>query len=196
MASPPDNPFTRPLPDDIWDKYWAHGFLTSCGEAFDENYEGEMRRVWEEFFGALGPGTAVLDIGTGNGAVPMIAAEVSESKNLNLQIHAIDLAQIKPQQAVTRQRHLLAKIHFHGNTPMEKTGFEPSAFDAITGQYALEYGDLEAAVLEIGRISKPNARLLFVCHHHDSVVLQTGREELRLSRALFEDIDLFGHAAA
>lgn len=190
----PDDLFSRPLPPDIWNKYWAHGFLTSCAGAFSENYEGEMRRVWEGLFQDLPDGSAILDLGTGNGAVPMIAAEVAEKRGIGFEIHGVDLAMIRPDQAIKENRHLLSAIQFHSQIGMEHTGFQANSFDAVTAQYALEYGNMAAAVTEIGRITKPHAQVLFVCHHQDSIVLNTAREELRLSKALFDEIGLFTHA--
>jgi ubiquinone/menaquinone biosynthesis C-methylase UbiE len=182
--------------DDSWNKYWEHGFLTSCRNAFAGNYEGAIKASWVSFFGALEPGSRVLDICTGNGAVAMIANEVSRRKALDLEIHAIDSAAIRPRETVTRDRHLLEGICFRGRTTAESTGFDDAYFQAISGQYALEYTDLEACAAEMARISAPGARLQFIIHHHASIVMETSREEIRNVELLFGQTRFFEKAEA
>jgi ubiquinone/menaquinone biosynthesis C-methylase UbiE len=182
--------------DDSWNKYWEHGFLTSCRNAFAGNYEGTIKTSWVSFFGALGAGSRVLDICTGNGAIAMIANEVSREKDLGLEIHGIDTAAIRPQDTVTRGRDLLDGISFHGGTPAESTGFGPAHFQAVSGQYALEYTDLESCAAEMARISAPAAKLQFIIHHHESIVMETSREEIRNAALLFADTRFFDRAAA
>ena len=75
-----------------WNRYWEHGFVTSCSGAFSGNYEGTLKTVWERFVAECPPGSRVLDICTGNGAIAMIANQVGRSRDLNLEIHAIDSA--------------------------------------------------------------------------------------------------------
>ncbi len=185
-----------PAPDDAWDRYWAHGFLTSCRNAFSGNYEGTVRALWDAFFAGLEPGARILDIGTGNGAIPLIAAAAGLSANRRFEIHGIDLASIRPEETVKTDRHLLEQIRFHPRTPAEATGFEPDSVTAITGQYAFEYTDTARAAAELGRIAAPGARLMFVLHHSGSVVMETSREELANARIIFDETRLFEHATA
>jgi len=182
--------------DDSWNKYWEHGFLTSCRNAFTGNYEGAIKESWVSFFGALEPGSRVLDICTGNGAIAMIANEVSRLKASELEIHAIDSAAIRPRETVTRDRRLLEGIHFRGRTAAESTGFEDAYFQAISGQYALEYTELESCAAEMARISASGARLQFIIHHHASIVMETSREEVRNVELLFGQTRFFEKAEA
>ena len=181
--------------DESWNKYWEHGFLTSCRNAFSCNYDGSIRARWEGLFASLDPGHRVLDICTGNGAIAMIANEVSRNNHLELEIHGIDAAAIRPHQTVTEGRELLEGIRFKGRTPAEDTGFDDGYFHAIVGQYALEYTDEQACVREMARISAPGARLQFIIHHDRSIVMETSREELRNAAILFEETRIFEHAA-
>jgi len=182
--------------DDSWNKYWEHGFLTSCRNAFAGNYEGVIRDRWVSFFASLSPGARILDICTGNGAIALIANEVSRERGLGFRIHGIDSAAIRPQETVSQGREMFAGIQFHPRTAAEDTGFEPASFDAITGQYALEYTDLETGTREMARVSAPGARLQFVVHHEGSIVMETSREEIRNAALLFEETRIFEKAAA
>lgn len=180
--------------DESWNKYWEHGFLTSCRNAFSGNYDGSIKARWADLFASLEPGSRVLDICTGNGAIAMIANEVSREKGLELEIHGIDAAAIRPHQTVKEGRELLDGIRFRGRTPAEDTGFDGEFFQAVVGQYALEYTDERACIRELARISAPGARLQFIIHHNNSVVMETSREELRNAGILFEKTRIFEQA--
>jgi len=163
-----------------WDRYWAHGFLTSCADAFAGNYEGSMRTVWEKRFSALPDGSRVLDICTGNGAIALIAAATARRLDCKLLIHAIDLADIHPERAVNDEaRPLLDDISFHPRTDVCETGFSNDSFDLISGHFALEYADREPAVRELVRITAENGEHMFIMHSTESVILKTAAVELQ-----------------
>ncbi|NNJ64087.1 MAG: methyltransferase domain-containing protein [Xanthomonadales bacterium] len=181
---------------DDWDLYWAHGYLTSCANAFPGNYEGRVREVWESFFAGLPPGARLIDIATGNGAIALLAAAYAIAHERQLEIYGIDRARINPQAAWTGDRAVLDAVSFRGRTPAEKTGFPDAHFAAVTGQYALEYTDLPATLAELARIMAPGAQGRFVMHHPESVVIRTAREEFGFGALLFEDTQLFEKAEA
>ena len=185
-----------PEPDEAWDRYWSHGFLTSCRNAFSGNYEGTVRALWDAFFSDLPAGARIVDIGTGNGAIPLIAAACARRLEKTFDIHGIDLAAIRPAETVKADRDLLDAIEFHPRTPAEATGFDAASVNALTGQYAYEYTDTARTASELGRVAAPGAQLMFVMHHSDSVVMETSREELANARIIFEETRLFERAAA
>lgn len=187
---------TEQTQEDSWNRYWEHGFLTPCGNAFSGNYDGVIKDLWVAFFSGLSRGDRVLDICTGNGAIAIIANEVSRRLQLDLEIHGIDSAAIRPRETVAGDTALLEGIEFHGRTSAESTGFDDGCFQAISGQYALEYTDVDACIHEMARITAPGARLLFVIHHDRSVVMETSREEIRHVALLFRETDFFGKAEA
>ena len=196
MKRHPDNepPAAQTSDDDSWNRYWEHGFLTSCRNAFVANYDGELRTVWESFFEDLAPGTRVLDVCTGNGAIAMIANDFSRERDLGFEIHGIDSAAIRPAETVQAERERLAGIVFHPSTPAEDTGLPDGHFGALTGQYAYEYTDESRAAPELARISAAGARLQFVIHHTDSIVMETSREELVNCGLVFEETAIFDRA--
>ncbi|MGI9265447.1 MAG: hypothetical protein ACR2QU_11005 [Gammaproteobacteria bacterium] len=188
---------TRPKSDEeSWNKYWEHGFLTSCRNAFSGNYDGSLKKVWQDFFLRLPRGSRILDICTGNGAIAMIANELSIENELNFEIHGIDSAAIRPLETVKTDRHLLEGIVFHGETPAEGTPFEEQSFQAVTGQYAFEYTDEERCVTEIARITAPAALVQLVVHHTGSIVMETSREEVRNGQIIFAETRIFERARA
>ncbi len=183
----------KATPDD-WDAYWAHGFLTSCANAFSGNYEGRIREAWHEYFDTLAPGDRLLDLATGNGAVALLAAEYSLANRRDFRIDGIDRARINPAAAWQGAPEVLAAVNFQGRVAAEDTPFEAGSFQAVTGQYALEYTDCDRTIEELGRIMAPGASARFVMHHPESVVIATSREEQAHGRLLFEDTQVFAHA--
>lgn len=146
----------------FWDRYWQADRLTAClADPATGNYEPAIREAWEQFFAGLADGVRLLDIGTGNGAVAIIAFEAAARGGKHFDIHGVDRADIDP----ARFTHAApAAIRFHGRTPVESLPFPAAHFDAITGQYALEYTDIERSLKELNRVAKPGARLRFVLH--------------------------------
>jgi len=179
-----------------WNRYWEHGFLTSCAGAFSGNYEGTLKSVWERFIAGCPPGSRVLDICTGNGAIAMIANEISRDRSLDLEIHAIDSAVIRPLATVKNDRDLLEGIRFYSETPAESTPFPDDHFHAVSGQYAFEYTSEDGCIAELARITAPGGRLQFVIHHSGSVVIETSREELRNGAIVLDETRIFDVARA
>lgn len=177
-----------------WDQYWSHGFLTSCANAFPGNYEGRIREIWETFFSSLPHNARILDVATGNGAIALLAAEYGLANDRAFQIHGIDQARINPAVAWKGDAKVLAAVRFHGETAAENSGFPDAFFDAVTGQYALEYTDIDKTLPEITRVAAPGARARFLLHHPESIVIRTSREEQSHGRLIVEQTGLFERA--
>jgi ubiquinone/menaquinone biosynthesis C-methylase UbiE len=161
-----------------WDRYWEQGLLHSCANAFAGNYEGPIDARWRGWFAALPPGSRVVDIGTGNGAIAAIAASVSREQGTELEIHGVDLADIDPMRTVADAATVLSGIVFHPRTSAAQMPFEEASVDAVCGQYALEYTPVEDVLSELARVLKPGGRAGFIIHHTASVILETTRADL------------------
>lgn len=77
-----------------WKNYYRDGALASCPLGPGSGYTQELRDIWVEFFSGLPEDARILDIGTGNGAVALIALESAASAGRHYEIHGTDLAQI------------------------------------------------------------------------------------------------------
>jgi SAM-dependent methyltransferase len=168
-------PPPTPRPGDPWSRYWARGALHSCPNAFAGNYSDELRAVWDAFFADLPEGARILDAGTGNGAIAFIAQEAAATRQRTFEIHAIDAATIDPARAAAGAGLDAGAIHFRGEVPLENAPFEAGSFDAVTGQYALEYVEPEAAAAAVRRLLKAGGRALFVVHHAKSAAVAAAR---------------------
>lgn len=184
---------TRHDPDgrrQAWSGYWASGRLHSCATSFEGNYDGAIGRFWEQAFASLPPGSRVLDLATGNGALPAMLWQMHPAA---VQVDAVDLAEVAP--AWITPAHGQA-IRFHPGVDMEALPFADARFDCVVSQFGFEYADRARALAEACRVAAPDGRLRLVMHHHDSRLVQVGREELAHHRHLVADDGLLPAARA
>ena len=80
----------------VWSLYWAENRLHSCVASGGEADQKVLNALWVALAESLPEQADVLDLATGNGAVP--AAMLSVNSGLN--IEAVDLADIDPTMFV------------------------------------------------------------------------------------------------
>ncbi|WP_460812484.1 class I SAM-dependent methyltransferase [Luteimonas pelagia] len=163
-----------------WDQYWSSGALHSCVGSFDGNYGGAIGTLWDAVADHLAPGARVLDLATGNGALPRRLWE-RRGGEAKLEIDAIDLANVRPAWH-DPARH--AAIRFHAGVDMCALPFPDDAFDWVLSQFGFEYAPRSAALHEALRVLSSDGALYLVMHHADSVLATVAREELRNQQAL------------
>lgn len=176
---------------DQWETYYRGGNIATYPTGPDGGYDLEVRDAWVDFFSLLPNGARILDVGTGNGVVAMIAAETARARGLTWEIHATDLARIDPLRDVPDGAKRLAGITFHAGVATEHLPFEPESLDAVSGHYALEYTDIAAALAAIHRALKPGGSAQFIIHHADSVLLQSAGLTLRESDMALVETEVF-----
>src|SRR5689334_13108412 len=113
----------------FWDRYWRANRIAACCAQEDLNYGGAILVGWEAFFDSFEDGSRLLDIGTGNGAVALMAAAAAQRSGKRFETHAVDSAAIDPAQFVLGNRALMASVTFHGSTKAESLPFDAAAFD-------------------------------------------------------------------
>jgi len=183
-----------------WETYYRGGAIATCPMGPDSTYTLELRDLWLAFFATVGDGGRVLDVGCGNGAIALLARESAAAVGRRLEIHGADLASIDPPSHVPNGKSLFAGIEFHAGMPCERLGFDNGSFDAVSGQYALEYTDMPRSLAEIRRVLRPEGRALFVLHHDQSVLIRNARESLAQGALVLEETRILRklrrHAAA
>jgi ubiquinone/menaquinone biosynthesis C-methylase UbiE len=174
-----------------WETYYRGGAISTCPTARDGGYDLEVRDAWVEFFTPLPDGARILDIGTGNGVIPLLAAETAAALGKHWEIHGADLARIDPPKHVPDGARKFAGIQFHPGVASERLPFEAASFDAVTGHYALEYADTAAALAQVHRVLKPGASARFVLHHAGSALLRSARQSLHEAAWLFGEAKIY-----
>lgn len=174
-----------------WQVYYRTGALATCPTGPDGTYDREVRDAWVEFFSARPDGARILDIGTGNGAVALIAKETAAGLGLTFEIHGTDLAEIDPHRDVPDGQRRLAGIRFHSEVATESLPFEAGYFNGICAQYALEYMKIDEALMEIQRVLAPTGRARFILHHTDSVLVQNARESLQQTDMVLKETRIY-----
>lgn len=159
-----------------WQAFLQSGALASCPTSEFGTYDQELEQGWREFFGSLSDEARVLDIGTGNGPILLIAKRVAKENGRRMELHGADRAAIDPPRFVKGPSDQYDGIVFHPCRPTERLTFPAAFFDAVTGQYALEYGVAQQSVAEVARVLKPQGLARFVVHHDSSVVVNNARE--------------------
>lgn len=174
-----------------WEVYYRSGALATCPSGPEGGYDLELREVWRDFFAPLPTGARILDIGTGNGAVALIAAETATSLGRHWEIHATDLAQIDPSRHVPGGIQRFSGITFHPGVATEQLPFPDSHFDAASGQYALEYSNTALGLAALARVLKANGQAQFVLHHADSRLVLSGKVSLREAELIFNKLHVY-----
>nr|WP_281378032.1 class I SAM-dependent methyltransferase [Chiayiivirga flava] len=167
--------------------------MHSCGHAFAGNYAGAVAAFWQGRFAACDDGALILDVGTGNGAIPRLALDHARRLGRQWRIHGADIAAIDPAQVGTDAANY-APLQFHPGVSMARLPFDDGSVDLITGQYALEYTDIDASVREFARVLRRGGGCAFVLHRTGSVVLRATDPQLDDCRFLFVEARLYQRA--
>lgn len=198
MADPSDNQGAKTGSEDstwAWSLYWQADRLQSCMPVDDPAAADDLLAAWKHFFDGLSPGSRLLDLGTGNGVVAAQAVLVSRTKTTDFEIHGVDLAAIDPARFASSAAELLGQVKFHPGTAMEALPFPEAHFDAVCGQYALEYSATAKSVPEILRVLRPDSSFRFLLHADDGVL--KGRSHMqRLQAETILGSPLFAHLRA
>lgn len=168
-----------------WSLYWESANLHSCLASSGEEDQKLLEQQWYEFAETLATTARVLDLATGNGAVPYALL----SRCSELHIDAVDYADIQPTKRLN-QSALLNKVVFHPNTDINSLSemeFEENGFDALTSQFGIEYAGLNSVLSKCIKLIKPGGRVKLIVHHTDSELLISSRRKLEELNHLLAD---------
>ena len=154
-----------------WGAYWASGALHSCVTSYDGNYSGGIAKFWIKALEDLPKHSRVLDLATGNGAIPKLLLDI---KSNEVQIDGVDASQVAPRW-LDQKKH--GRIHFWPGVWMEQLPFPDETFDCVCSQFGIEYAERPAAWLEALRVLKTGGQLHCVLHHKDSVLTRVATQE-------------------
>ena len=153
---------------DPWTPFWQAGTGSSCFE----NSETELRltRLWDEHVDSLPEKARLLDLATGNGTVARICAARAAALKNQLEIDAVDAADIDPAKCLPDPEQHLSHIRFHGNTRLEALPFRDGIFNSVVSQFGFEYAHETRASAEVARVLTPSGHLRLVIHAKSGAV--------------------------
>lgn len=160
----------------IWTRHWARGVAHSFDATGGRGYDDAIARFWQQRFADLEAGQRVLDMATGNGALPRLL--VGARPDLDVLVDAVDIASIAPAWPSALPDVQRTRLRFHGGAPMESLPFADRSFDLVTSQYGIEYADLERAVPEMLRVAGATGRIVLVMHTTRSRPVALAKVEL------------------
>ena len=179
---------------DAWSSYWARGAPHSCVGTYGETYGGAIGGFWREVFGALPAVARVLDVATGNGALPRLLLD--HCRTPGVQCDAVDIAAVHPPWLAALAPADRARVRFHGDVDAAALPFGDRSFDLVVSQYGLEYTDLERTLPELFRVRAPGGGVALVLHHARGRPATLASIEIDHLRWLMVDGGLFDAAAA
>ena len=174
-SDPPDPPADERRRE-VWARYWATGALHSCAGTYAGDYGGAIAAFWHEVFAALLPGQRVLDLATGNGALPHLL--LSCRPQADVYCDAVDLSPVAPAWVAALPLPQRERIRFHGRTRAEALPFGDGCFDLVVSQYGFEYCKHGDAAAELQRVLAPGGRLAMILHHAGSRPVALAHDEL------------------
>ena len=179
---------------DAWSRYWARGAPHSCVGTYGENYGGVIAGFWREVFGALPAVARVLDIATGNGALPRLLLD--QCRAPGVQCDAVDIVAVSPPWLASLAPAEQGRLRFHGGIDAAELPLADRSFDLIVSQYGLEYTDFDRTLPELLRVRAPGGGVAMVLHHAQGRPATLAQVEIDHLRWLAGEGGLFDVAAA
>ncbi len=158
---------------DPWTLYWQNDHLESCIASQSSEDTQKIVAYWRDFASLLDHSATILDLATGNGAVPSMLL----AGNPGLEIVAVDKAQIEPEKFLS-QANELASVRFLPDVDICALPFEPESFDVVTSQFGLEYAPIHEACSSAARVLKRSGSIRLLMHHEDSEIVRPSTETL------------------
>jgi SAM-dependent methyltransferase len=174
-----------------WETYYRSGAIATGPVGPGGLYDQELGTAWGGYFDSLPDMARLLDIGTGNGVVPLMALKAARARGARWSIDATDLARIDPVRFVPGGAQRFDGACFHPGVANERLPFEPASFDGVSGHYALEYGDTAATLYEVARVLKPSGNAQFVLHHAESVLITSARISMAQCDLVFKQTRIY-----
>ncbi|MEH6462599.1 MAG: class I SAM-dependent methyltransferase [Shewanella psychromarinicola] len=162
-----------------WSEYWQQGHTTSFGEAISGNYEGILKSVWQPIFNGLTEDFLVVDVGTGNGSLPLLLRDGLLTSELTGKVIGVDLAEVSLVNSENQNGHKI-DIALMSNTRCEELPFESNSVDLYISQFGFEYSNVQKSLEEATRVLKDGGQFAIVFHHSRSMILNRNRKILTL----------------
>lgn len=148
-----------------WSAYWTQmGDTGGCLPGAPPVVEAQLAQLWGQFAQGFEPGSKLLDLACGTGAVMRSLLRGND----RLDLTGVDYAVLPKGRT--------KKIKLIGETDIATLLFDDGSFDGLTSQFGLEYSDIAKSAPEMARVAKPGAQLRLVVHHAESPIVAQNRK--------------------
>lgn len=179
---------------EAWSRYWARGVPHSCIGTYGDRYGGAIAAFWKDVFAGLPGGARVLDIATGNGALPRLLLD--HCREPGVTCDAVDIATVHLPWFAAATPAERRRVRLHGGVDAGALPFADGTFDLAVSQYGLEYTELEKSVPELLRVLSPRGGVAMVLHHAQGRPATLAALEIGHIRWLTTESGWFDAAAA
>jgi SAM-dependent methyltransferase len=160
----------------VWSRHWSSGTPHSCAGSYGAVYGGAIAAFWRGVHASTPSGATVLDLATGNGAIPRLLLDLRPT--LDCQLVGVDVATPSAGWRAAMTPAAARRLSLRAGVAVESLPFDDASFDLVTSQYGIEYGEVDAALAQALRVCAPGGRLVFVLHHAASRPVQLAKTEL------------------
>lgn len=178
----------------VWTRHWASGATHSCTGSYGATYGGALAAFWRDVHAQTPEGAQIVDLATGNGAVPRLLLELRPA--LACTITGFDVATPSPAWRDALPAARQARVMLVGNTDLVKLPVADGHADLITSHFGIEYAPFPDALAEALRIRAPGGRFAMVLHHAASRICRLAALELAHIAWLTADDGLLSAAEA
>lgn len=172
---------SSPAEDRAWESYWHENHGRGCVPDAP-GVAAILSDCWGEFARDLPQGCAVIDLGSGAGAVLDKLGAVRR----DLDLVGVDSVLALPSTAATNR--------VRTGVAMEQLPFADACFGAACSQFGFEYGEIERSAAELARVIAPSSPVRLVIHDRGGPVVRQGESRLRALRWAVEQNDFFAIA--
>lgn len=174
---------------EAWRRLWATGVTDTFGDTPQPGAGPAARPpLAEHWLGWLArhvtPGARVLDLGTGNGALPRWLLQACPAQPLHCD--GVDVVPVQPAWLATLPAEQQARLRFHAGVSAARLPFESASYDLVLSQYGIEYAGWPQALPEALRMLAPGGRLALALHHAASRPARLAHEEIRHAHWLMQ----------
>jgi|GEM_PF-2002668 len=171
---------------DHWSDYWQRGDAHACTREFSADARTIIASNWKRHFGQLESGARLLDLATGNGALPTYLADTLPLGVRDIEAVGVDLATIEKTAPKFVRPDARVSMEFRGKVDIADLPFEDDEFDLVTSQYGIEYADLPKALAEACRVTR--GRLVLLMHASEGVVVRQNADIVRQIRLVTDEL--------
>ena len=150
-----------------WTNYWDQGHRTSFGANLENNYQGQLRKEWQQIFSKLIAGQCVLDLCTGNATLIRLAEDSIDNFN-QIRFIGVDYANLQKEHTIAS----LDNVEVYGNTNIEQLPIGDSSIDLVISNFGIEYSNFTESLSEVSRVLRSGGQFEFICHHEDSLFIK------------------------